>query len=274
MTPIDAAVIATRFVQYLALGLLFGVALFSVRTPGWQAHGLGALALIGAGVSTLGFGLLVAAMSGGVPDYELVRMIAVETPLGNATLLRIGLLLLAIPASLAGPLAVLPLAAVALATLAWSGHGAAGEGMAGWLQLGATVVHLLAGSAWAGALLALLVMTSARVSIARLHAAFAGFATFGTLLVIAIATTGLLNTLMLLGTDPGAWNQLYAGLLMAKVALFGVMIGVAALNRLYLTPALAQHGGRIAIGSSLAIEGLLAISIIAIVSWLGTLSPA
>ena len=80
-------------------------------------------------------------------------------------------------------------AAVALATLAWTGHGAMDEGAVGWVHLGADILHLLAGGAWAGALLGLVLLVArpvGRVDAAHLtltHRALHGFGLVGTILV-------------------------------------------------------------------------------------------
>src|SRR3546814_18326855 len=51
-------------------------------------------------------------------------------------------------------LGMIILGAGALASLAWSSHGAASEGALGWLHLASDIMHLLAASAWIGALAA------------------------------------------------------------------------------------------------------------------------
>jgi putative copper resistance protein D len=76
-------------------------------------------------------------------------------------------------------------------------------------------------------------------------------------------------------------------LLLAKLALFGLMLALAAANRWRLTPALAAAvaGGDAedidtdpdaalaAMRRSLIIEALAALAILALVAWFGTLEP-
>ena len=72
----------------------------------------------------------------------------------------------------------------------------------------------------------------------------------------------------------------YGLLLIAKLLLFAGMLGLAALNRYRLTPALAQAieeedapRAQALLRASLVVEGGLAIVILGLVAWLGTLSP-
>lgn len=70
----------------------------------------------------------------------------------------------------------------------------------------------------------------------------AGFASFGTVTVAVLVITGLINAAFLIGAVgfgllPGsAWGFL----LIAKLALFAMMVGLAAHNRFTLTPALSR----------------------------------
>src|SRR5690606_31556191 len=94
--------------------------------------------------------------------------------------------------------------ALALGTLAWSGHGAAGEGNAGWVQLAADLVHLLAAGAWLSAIAAFFTLVAGkavtadiqRVRIAAL--CLRGFAITGTVLVGLLLATGIGNGIFLI----------------------------------------------------------------------------
>ncbi|MFT6568809.1 MAG: putative copper resistance protein D, partial [Sphingomonas echinoides] len=72
----------------------------------------------------------------------------------------------------------------------------------------------------------------------------------------------------------------YGQLLLAKLALFALMLGLAALNRFRLTPrfeasiAASDHRGALgALRRSLGAETGCIIAILALVAWLGTLEP-
>ena len=83
-----------------------------------------------------------------------------------------------------------------------------------------------------------------------------------------------------IGNLPRLPHTLYGQLLLTKLILFGAMLGLASLNRFRLTPAFEEavatgdHGKAIeALRRSLAVEAGCAISILALVAWLGTLEP-
>ena len=150
------------------------------------------------------------------------------------------------------------------------------------------LVHLLAAGAWIGAIAAFLLLALRWVDaddmdhVSLTEAALRGFATVGSLVVGLLILTGAVNGAILVG--PGNILSLgkttYGLLLIAKLSLFAAMLGLAALNRYRLTPALglavAQGDARCAMAilrRSLLAEGGLAIVILALVAWLGTLSP-
>lgn len=288
----DWPMIAARLALYGDLGLLFGIPLFALYAPrgaSWpgSARFCAAIAVIGLLLAPLGFALQVAAMSGtGLRDVDpaVAQFLLMQTAVGWAFAARMAALLLALVIALLRPRpALLTLCgAVALASLAWSGHGAAGEGMPGMVRLAAAVVHILAASAWIGALVMLFMLvaphapaTSERIDAA--HAALRRFSIAGTLLVALIVATGAANTAFIVGLDGLAklGGSTYGQLLLAKLTLFLAMIGCAALNRFRLTPRLAAQGAE-ALASlrlSIAIESLLALVVLALVAWLGMLEP-
>lgn len=286
--------VVVRFVLYLDLMTAFGLAVFTLTGPRGCAEALPlrrailATAIVGAALSALALALLAAEMAGvpiGEVDRETVDMLVYETAPGSAWLVRMAALAALALAALALPWRVATVVAavaagVALGTLAWTGHGAMDEGARGWVHLGADIVHLLAAGVWLGALAALLWLVlrpaAAMPGTHRnlCHAALHGFATTGTLTVAALLATGLVNGWIILG-PPGIAalpDTLYGRLLLAKLALFVAMLGLAWLNRYRLTPALTQDGPR-ALRRSLAVETGSAIAIMALVAWLGTLAP-
>ena len=108
----------------------------------------------------------------------------------------------------------------------------------------------------------------------------ARFATFGTIFVATLIVSGLVNGAMIVGwTDlPALTGSRYGWLLAAKLALFGVMLALSAVNRWRLTPALERTKGNdpTAIAHlrlSLAVETAAALAILGLVSVIGTLDP-
>ena len=306
---IDALTIGIRFALYANLMLLFGLPLFGLYAlkGAERLHGnvlpLRAftiwLGLLGIGLSVLSIIAMTASMAGVSlfeTDRASVAMMIFETPMGHAWQARIAALFgtLCLAVAVGGRnrptwlFAVSLGAAIALASLAWTGHGAAGEGVVGTRQLIADIAHLLASGAWIGALAALAAMlfhpltTMTGDHLRLTHRALEGFSLAGTVIVALIVVSGLVNSYILVGpanvlTLP---STLYGQLLMAKLALFGVMVALAAANRFRHTPAFEQA---IEMGEtstaikvlrrSLFVEASAALSILGLVAWLGTLQP-
>lgn len=303
----DWPIIIVRFGLFADLGLLFGIPLFGLYAMGGgtDRHGhvpfrsliLGP-AVGGIGLSLLGFVLQAAAMAG-TPLEEVDRttlaILLTETTLGWALIARLVALLVAAGCAFAfaaRPVAALTIGsvagAIAVATLAWSGHGGATEGALGIGHLLSDILHLLAAAAWLGALFVFLILvtrdrTVADTASARsAHRALAGFSVAGTIMVVLIVATGLVNGAFLVGIahirDLPA--TLYGQLLLVKLALFAGMLALATANRFRLTPAFeaAIEAGDIReatrrLKRSLALETGFALLIFALVAWLGTLAP-
>jgi putative copper resistance protein D len=173
------------------------------------------------------------------------------------------------------------------AALAWTGHAGSTAGAMGILHLTADTLHLLAAAIWIGGLVSLVLLlsvsrndrTDAGASFAR--DATQRFSIMGVAIVVVVLATGIINAWILVGSLQALIVTDYGRLLMLKVALFGVMLLIAAVNRFWLTPRLALPSGsepqfkvlrRLARNSM--IEIVLASMIFAIVGMLGTLHPA
>lgn len=310
-----ALTIAVRWALYIDLMLLFGLpifALYGLAREERRRHMLvplrpvlPLLSVAAILLSLLWLATVCASMAGTdilQLDRATIDMVATQTALGTAWQVRLAALgatlLLAMlprrwtkyPVLLATALA----AGVAVATLAWAGHGAAGEGVAGTIQLAADIVHLLAAGVWIGALVAftLLLTRSYALSvqdngpleehIVVTHHALEKFSITGSIVVGLLIATGLVNSVMLVGIDnaPHLLSSLYGQVLAAKLAVFGVMLLLAAGNRFRLTPALdrARRAGNkaaalAALRRSLFLETGAGLVVLGLVAWLGTLSP-
>lgn len=304
----DWVVIAARFALYGDLTLLFGLPLFGLyglRGEERHNHGLfplhplvTALSIAGIILSAIGFVAMAATMSGtGLLEVErgTLTMLLGQTSVGTAFIVRIAALAICLLANILLPRhpvaalgAIVILAGAGLSSLAWSGHGAASEGSGEMAHLGADILHLLAAGAWAGALLALLLMASraslkeGATPVRTLHRALDGFAGTGTVIVGLIVVTGLINGLFLVGIDglmraaSGLWGQL----MLAKIILFLGMLAMAAANRFRLTPSLERALGQrdhvqalSILRRSLTLETTMAFGVLGLVAWLGTLEP-
>lgn len=284
----DGALIGARVALMIDLALLMGLPLFWwVMDMTGRAMLVAMLALLGIALSALWLLASAAAMTGApisAPDWATARILLTMTPIGSMLAVRAAALMLAL-VSLALPhrrrLVLIPVA-IAAATLAWTGHASATEGVAGTVHRIADVVHIWAASAWIGALAvlfhAVLTLRASRDHRRQIGIMLARFSLMGTLIVATLAISGAVNSVMIVGlTSPPALMQGRYGLLLGgKLALFGLMLGLAALNRWRLTPALESGGSPPAIARlrlSLLIETGAAIAILFLVGWLGTLDP-
>lgn len=284
----DLLNIILRFALYVDLLLLFGLALFGLYSFNALLRFrplLRGMAVTGASLSVAGLVLMTRAMSGETQLAALwphLQMMLLETDVGLAWALRMTALAIVVirpslwPASWAG--------AIALASLAWSGHGAMDEGWLRFWHFLSDILHLLAAGAWLGALLALVLMASGRIGDTRLRLladAVKRFEWVGALIVLTVSVTGVMNYLFIVGPRlDGVLFGTYGLLLAIKVLAFAVMLVLAALNRFHLGPSLRQSlrdGQHLiaanALRRSMVMELALALLIVALVAWLGTLSP-
>jgi copper resistance protein D len=175
--------------------------------------------------------------------------------------------------------------AVVLATAvligpAWSGHAGATPGLAGELPLAADALHLLAAGAWVGGLppLAMLLAAAWRqkeppwTNITA--TAVRRFSFLGVASVAALLASGIVNSWYEVGALNNLFTTAYGQLVVIKIALFAAMIGLASVNRFYLTPRLATDGiVRRLCQTSLA-ETALGFAAIVVVGFLGAMAPA
>jgi putative copper resistance protein D len=174
------------------------------------------------------------------------------------------------------------------ASFAWMGHGAATKGAVGLLHLSSDIAHTLAASIWIGALVVFLILLAtdrrqAGANRQALHRALHGFSGLGSALVAVLLATGLVNSWFVFGLAGVSrlWTSAYGQLLTLKLALFAVMLGLAAANRFHLTPRLGAALGRpttagdavAALRKSLAWETGISIAVLGLVAWFGTLAP-
>lgn len=259
--PIDLTVVGLRWLQFAAGVLALGLPLFQalgLNEPGSQSPRRAAI-IAGLVLAVAALGGLVAQtamMAGGWAgglDLAALGYVIQSTSLGMAHLVRAGLALLGGAAlvmwrgwRLGETLGILALSG-AVASFAWSGHGAASDGSLGLLHLAADIAHALAACVWIGALagFCLLLIRPVAPEAALTARALAGFASIGTVTVAVLVITGLINAAFLIGAEGlgritgSSWGLL----LIAKLALFAVMVGLAAHNRFTLTPALSHAVG-------------------------------
>jgi len=241
--------------------------------------------------------LLVAASMSGLSFGESMTSDVLSTVVNETQFGRVSEIRLVLAVIMAGGLAYdrFPLArglALAMslgltAALAWTGHAGSTAAAIGILHLTADTLHLLAAAIWIGGLVSLVLLlsvsrndqTDAGVSFAR--NATQRFSIMGVAIVVVVLATGIVNGWILVGSWHALIATFYGQLLILKIALFAVMLLIAAANRFWLMPRLALRSGsepqlevlrRLARNSM--IEIVLALMIFGIVGMLGTLHPA
>ena len=305
--PDQWAGIALRFATYVDLTILFGVPLFAIQVLDPQDHAtwisrryarlVAAAGAIGIALALLGLAALALEMTGSDDVSAVTRnalaTILLRTGAGVAWAARVGALgvgLIALamlrnrPRTLFHALAVT--GGIALATAGWAGHGAMDDGVRGYVHLGSDVLHLLAAGAWIGALAAFVFMSLAPPasddhSVDLLNRTAAGFGRIGTAIVAILLVSGTINYGLIARAN---WSPLlstlYGNLLIAKLAVFVLMLSLAGANRFLLGPRLrsALAAGDHAQAArtlvrSLRTEAALGLLVLALVAWLGVLSP-
>jgi putative copper resistance protein D len=180
--------------------------------------------------------------------------------------------------------AVVASAAALTGTLVWAGHAAGGRGLEAVLHPVADFVHLSAAAAWVGTLLPLALVLGAAghdgASVAFARTATVRFSAFGIVSVATLLITGSINTWYLAGSIPALTETDYGHLLLIKIGLFLVMVAIAAINRLVLTPRLVQTASAaqarrvlFELRINTLLEVAIGVSIIVIVAMLGTNPP-
>ncbi len=302
---LDVLVILLRLAQYGGAVVLLGTPLFllyglrgsDALSLGWMKSLLVSAAVVVAISSAAALVAQTAVMAGslteGLKPASLSFMIT-GTSLGPAFLARalaafIALLALIGDKPSRGLWSFVAVAGLIVgASFAWTGHGAATEGAGRYVHLTAAILHSWAAAVWLGALAALLILTVRRRSEAVdgdriLHRALHGFAGVGTASVAVLVLSGLVNSWFMVGPDriAGLLSTPYGLLLTGKLVLFALMLALAAANRFHLTPDLYSAlddpedlGPAISrLKRSLAMETLLALGLLALVSIMGTLAP-
>lgn len=298
-----ASLVATRAVHFAATAIMAGnilfrtvvtepvlypeatlAAVFRSQTQRLSCISL-AVALISGGIWLL---LQSAAMSGlqleDALTADVLSTVVYETQFGQVMIVRVGLAILVAACLASDHVTIaqrLGLAAslAFTASLAWTGHSAATIGAMGYLHLVADALHLIAAAAWVGGLVPLiLLLAAANGDNAKpfVRDAVERFSTVGIISVTALMLSGLINAVILVGSVTALFATSYGQLLLLKLALFAVMLAFAAINRLLLTPRLAQPGagGLRGLTRNSSIELALGLAIFAVVGLLGTLHPA
>jgi len=157
-------------------------------------------------------------------------------------------------------------------SLAWSGH--ASTAAPQWLTRPAVFLHVVGGAYWIGALIPL--AFAIRQDPARALPVVRRFSTGALVAVTVLTLAGLVLAVIQLEAPANLAGTDYGRVLIAKTLLVIALLGLASLNRVRLTPALAVPGGSGGkwLLRSIAAEIVLSIAIFGVVGlWRFTPPP-
>jgi copper transport protein len=246
-TTVGALFAIARFGVFVALALLLGTGVFLGVIAPWARTGALVRLLWAGWAALLGFtatGILLQGPYGGaLPLRDAVRSAVVRavlhTRFGHVAEVRLALLILAFPVVVAltasrRPSWCLPAgAALGLALAATpglAGHAATGA----WIPfaVAADVIHVAAVSVWLGGLVALVIVLWRRASAAETTVSVTRFSRTAFWCVAALVATGLFQAWRQVGLTWDAYaHTTYGRLLVVKVAMFVVLVAVAAVSR-------------------------------------------
>jgi putative copper resistance protein D len=180
------------------------------------------------------------------------------------------------------------LSIIQLVALAWVSHAAATLGTFGAIHLLGDALHLLVAAFWPGGLvplgafLFLLLRSTDTEAIALAAPVVNRFSGSSLIAVTALVSTGLLNSIFLVGSFRALLTSTYGQILIAKLIFFCVMIGFGAVNLFLLKPRIAVDLGTGQVAEKTALRLLfrnvlwevgLGTAVILIVGVLGTTPP-
>ncbi|PZN07056.1 MAG: hypothetical protein DIU69_12290, partial [Bacillota bacterium] len=252
MTELIAGLL--RFVSLAGLVILAGPVIFDgwvVTDPAWRRElkdrsrrlmQVGGVILLGAALAE---GLWTVWRVTG-PDLGGMGRYFLLTRAGRGGLLRAAVgLLAALGAGRGwprggpwpGPWSVVVLAG-SLA-FAWNSH----AGVQGPLAVAGDFVHITAAALWVGGLWRFALIPWNRVPVADVAAAVRRFSTLGALSVLSLSGTGVLAAYRNVYGAEALARSPYGQALAVKLAVIGVLLGIAAVNRFVLSPVLERLAG-------------------------------
>ncbi len=268
--------VAAHSLWYGSLLLAAGLALFLalIRAPPDLAPRLGRC-LVGLALAGIASGPLLLAAEGGAllggPPGSLMHAEVWQLAFGSSVLWTVatggaGLAVLTLARRRRSPL----LAGALLVALSFGLSGHAATAGPRWLTVPALGLHVLSAAFWVGALWPLLLALRGAEAKAQLEA----FSRLAIAAVVCLILAGSVLAVLQLGHVSALIEDAYGRRLLAKLSLVAGLLGLAAVNRLVLTPALGRGGGarrrlRLTIGTELA----LAAGVIVLTASLGAVPP-
>jgi len=219
------------------------------------------------------------------------KTVLLETVFGHVWQFRLGVIAAALVLAVSGLtgddvprrpaiLAMWFLSVVLLVSLAWISHAAAARAQP--IGLIGDALHFCAAGAWIGGLVPLVIcLTRARVSSAMakiIPLVLGRFSTLSLCCVSVLIASGISNSWLLVGSIHALVTTRYGCLLVFKLALFGILVGFGARNRLAIKASAwtAQTRSRFLqqIRRNVISEICLGAAVVVIVACLGVTPPA
>jgi len=305
----DELIIAARAVHFAAVALLFGAPLFrlavaprDVAPGGAAARWIEPLAAAAALVSGLGwFAGVAATMAGSWSDAlspDILAAVMEDTRFGRLWVVRLSwivaiMLVLAVAKpSRPRDIGLLVLSAATAVSLVGVGHGMAGNGRLAPIHMVADMVHLLCAMTWIGGLffLGLAVHQIVKAGAAArtgapsdtqseldaLRRVLRRFSHIGYGAVALLVGSGCINALILVPQPDKLIGTDYGRVLLVKIALALLMVGLAVVNRVLLTPPVMTSGSPASVRAlwrSVVVEQGIGFLVLATVAVLGTIHP-
>ena len=239
----------------------------------WVQRALLGVALLASAAKILAMSASMAGDASGLFDSALTGMI-LQTGEGPAVLARFcGLMLLGAAIIARRPPATVALlgALLAATSFAWVGHvHALGRP---WLWTGVLAVHLAGVGFWLGALTPLWFIAR-RADGVETAVAAARFGGAAVVIVGILAVAGISLLCVLLQNPAELQNSGYGRLALSKIASVAILLGLAALNHLRLTPRMRARDASAAqaFRRSVVVEIALALIILSITAAMTTLT--
>jgi putative copper resistance protein D len=303
----DAFIVGARLVHFSAAMLLFGASLFriyvahkiprdiAVTLDPWLWKTLLAASILASLSALAWWDALAIYMGDGWRDAlnsDVLSAVLFETEFGKVWIWHLGFcfaaaaILLISPASFPKVNGLVAVCALALLiTLAAVGHATMHEGVPRIVHQSAQTIHLVAAGSWLGALAplgyALWHAARERRWLSLALSALSRFSRLGYFAIGLILFSGCVMSWQMVGGWSELFDTAYGRVLLAKIFLFSLMTGVAAVNRFYWMPRLAP--GKNAKRSqpmlrsllrNVILEQAIGLAILSAASLLGTLPPA
>lgn len=245
----NAPLFLARLLHYLALVPLAGMLLYGshsaslVPPPRWAdvqrrlrraSIVLAASALIGA------IGWLLATMATMAGSLSAAREPAVRdfilfgSDFGRLWLARLGVAVLLVAAAWRWPRLAAGLATLLLLSLAGTGHTQVNAAPLRFLHMANDALHLLAAALWLGGLVPLATLVRRSEAPSQLVPLLHRFSAVGYAAVGLLVVTGVANLLLSAERPLALLETAWGWLLVAKLAAFAAMLGLAASNRFQL----------------------------------------